>query len=78
MLSVPYPSPFADPNTAGAKLLVGVNYASAAAGILDESGQHYVCILVAEKEEKSAFALSLLFEWDENEKMYGCRVNGTA
>ncbi|MBA0648248.1 hypothetical protein Goklo_016008, partial [Gossypium klotzschianum] len=41
MLGVPYPSPFADPYTAGVKLLGGVNYASAAAGILDESGQHY-------------------------------------
>ncbi|XP_039061217.1 GDSL esterase/lipase At1g71250-like [Hibiscus syriacus] len=41
MLSLPYPSAFADPNTRGVKLLGGVNYASAAAGILDESGQHY-------------------------------------
>ncbi|KAK8609677.1 hypothetical protein V6N13_093093 [Hibiscus sabdariffa] len=41
MLGLPYPSPFADPNTRGVKLLGGVNYASAAAGILDESGQHY-------------------------------------
>ncbi|OMO77682.1 Lipase, GDSL [Corchorus olitorius] len=41
MLGVPYPAAFADPNSVGVKLLGGVNYASAAAGILDESGQHY-------------------------------------
>ncbi|XP_031251411.1 GDSL esterase/lipase At1g71250-like [Pistacia vera] len=41
MLGVPYPPAFADPNTNGARILGGVNYASAAAGILDESGQHY-------------------------------------
>ncbi|XP_039010088.1 GDSL esterase/lipase At1g71250-like [Hibiscus syriacus] len=41
MMGLPYPSAFADPSTRGAKLLEGVNYASAAAGILDESGQHY-------------------------------------
>ncbi|KAG5224523.1 GDSL-motif lipase/hydrolase family protein [Salix suchowensis] len=40
-LGVPYPPAFADPNTAGSRILGGVNYASAAAGILDESGQHY-------------------------------------
>jgi len=39
---VPYPPAFADPNTAGPVILGGVNYASAAAGILDETGQHYV------------------------------------
>ncbi|XP_057957367.1 GDSL esterase/lipase At1g71250 [Malania oleifera] len=32
---------FADPNTGGARVLGGVNYASAAAGILDETGRHY-------------------------------------
>lgn len=41
MLGVPYPAPYADPSTTGAKLISGVNYASAAAGILDETGQHY-------------------------------------
>ncbi|KAJ4822422.1 hypothetical protein Tsubulata_048179 [Turnera subulata] len=41
MLGVPYPPAFANPSTAGSRLLGGVNYASAAAGILDESGQHY-------------------------------------
>ncbi|CAI0556075.1 unnamed protein product [Linum tenue] len=41
LLGLPYPPAFADPNTAGARLLGGVNYASAAAGILDETGQHY-------------------------------------
>ncbi|XP_027149868.1 GDSL esterase/lipase At1g71250 isoform X2 [Coffea eugenioides] len=35
------PPPFADPGTSGARLVGGVNYASAAAGILDESGRHY-------------------------------------
>lgn len=42
MLGVPYPPAFADPNTAGSRMLGGVNYASAAAGILDETGQNYV------------------------------------
>ncbi|XP_038716849.1 GDSL esterase/lipase At1g71250 [Tripterygium wilfordii] len=41
LLGVPYPPAFADPTTRGIKLLGGVNYASAAAGILDETGQHY-------------------------------------
>ncbi|KAK0577092.1 hypothetical protein LWI29_027721 [Acer saccharum] len=41
MMGVAYPPPFADPNTVGTRLLGGVNYASAAAGILDESGRHY-------------------------------------
>uniref|UniRef100_A0A5B7C419 GDSL esterase/lipase n=1 Tax=Davidia involucrata TaxID=16924 RepID=A0A5B7C419_DAVIN len=41
MLGVPSPPAYADPNTVGARILGGVNYASAAAGILDETGQHY-------------------------------------
>ncbi|KAA8521120.1 hypothetical protein F0562_011727 [Nyssa sinensis] len=41
MLGVPSPLAYADPNTVGARILGGVNYASAAAGILDETGQHY-------------------------------------
>ncbi|KAI3758752.1 hypothetical protein L6452_06324 [Arctium lappa] len=40
-LGIPAPPPFSDPGTAGNRLLGGVNYASAAGGILDESGQHY-------------------------------------
>ncbi|KAF6143928.1 hypothetical protein GIB67_001722 [Kingdonia uniflora] len=32
---------YADPSTVGPRILNGVNYASAAAGILDETGQHY-------------------------------------
>lgn len=45
-MGLPYPLAFADPNTNGARLLGGVDYASAAAGILDETGQHYVIIIV--------------------------------
>ncbi|XP_042494407.1 GDSL esterase/lipase At1g71250-like isoform X2 [Macadamia integrifolia] len=41
MLGLPYIPAYADPTTAGAKILGGVNYASAAAGILEETGQHY-------------------------------------
>ncbi|CAI9117175.1 OLC1v1018521C1 [Oldenlandia corymbosa var. corymbosa] len=41
LLGVAAPPPFADPATSGAKLFSGVNYASAAAGILDETGQNY-------------------------------------
>uniref|UniRef100_A0A7N0UDI9 Uncharacterized protein n=1 Tax=Kalanchoe fedtschenkoi TaxID=63787 RepID=A0A7N0UDI9_KALFE len=41
LLGVPSPLPFADPRTFGSRLLGGVNYASAAGGILEESGRHY-------------------------------------
>ncbi|XP_077231840.1 GDSL esterase/lipase At1g71250-like [Tasmannia lanceolata] len=41
MLGLPYPPAFADPSSNGTKILGGVNYASAAGGILDETGQHY-------------------------------------
>ncbi|CAM8891030.1 unnamed protein product [Rhodiola kirilowii] len=41
LLSVPSPLPYADPRTVGASVLGGVNYASAAAGILEDSGRHY-------------------------------------
>ncbi|XP_041004296.1 GDSL esterase/lipase At1g71250 [Juglans microcarpa x Juglans regia] len=41
LLGIPYLPAFADSNTNGTRILTGVNYASAAAGILDESGQHY-------------------------------------
>ncbi|KAM1232550.1 hypothetical protein TB2_002273 [Malus domestica] len=41
LLGLPYVPAFADPNTKGTRMLGGVNYASAAAGILDETGQHY-------------------------------------
>ncbi|CAA0837710.1 GDSL esterase/lipase [Striga hermonthica] len=40
-LGIAAPPPFADPSTRGTRILGGVNYASAAAGILDETGQHY-------------------------------------
>ncbi|KAI3777355.1 hypothetical protein L1987_47155 [Smallanthus sonchifolius] len=40
-LGIPAPPQFSDPTTAGNRILGGVNYASAAGGILDESGQHY-------------------------------------
>lgn len=42
MLSVPVPPAFANPSTVGATILNGVNYASSAAGILDDTGRHYV------------------------------------
>ncbi|GAA0163623.1 lipase [Lithospermum erythrorhizon] len=41
LLGVPSPPPFANPATSGSRILGGVNYASAAGGILDESGQHF-------------------------------------
>ncbi|XXG87001.1 hypothetical protein AAC387_Pa11g1796 [Persea americana] len=40
-LGLPYPPPYADQFTSGSRLLRGVNYASAAGGILDETGQHF-------------------------------------
>lgn len=44
LLGMPAPPPFADRATAGNRILGGVNYASAAAGILDDTGRHYVRI----------------------------------
>ncbi|XP_030461700.2 GDSL esterase/lipase At1g71250 isoform X1 [Syzygium oleosum] len=41
MLGLPSPPAYADPSTTGAKIVGGVNYASAAGGILDETGRHY-------------------------------------
>ncbi|KAJ1391173.1 SGNH hydrolase superfamily [Sesbania bispinosa] len=41
MVGVPSPPPFANPSSTGSRILNGVNYASAASGILDESGRHY-------------------------------------
>ncbi|KAF7836386.1 GDSL esterase/lipase [Senna tora] len=41
LLGVPDPPAFANPSTVGSRILNGVNYASAAAGILDETGRHY-------------------------------------
>ncbi|KAK3008574.1 hypothetical protein RJ639_014573 [Escallonia herrerae] len=40
-LGLPSPPPFEDPATNGVRILGGVNYASAAAGILDNTGLHY-------------------------------------
>ncbi|KAF8380509.1 hypothetical protein HHK36_027996 [Tetracentron sinense] len=42
MLGLPYAPPFSDPSTSGQQTLQGVNYASAAAGILDETGKQYM------------------------------------
>ncbi|XP_009599586.1 GDSL esterase/lipase At1g71250 [Nicotiana tomentosiformis] len=42
LLGIASPPPFADPSTREGRILGGVNYASAAAGILDETGQHYL------------------------------------
>ena len=44
MFGIPNAPEFANPNTSGVGILHGVNYASAAAGILDETGRHYVCV----------------------------------
>ncbi|KAG7012342.1 GDSL esterase/lipase, partial [Cucurbita argyrosperma subsp. argyrosperma] len=40
-LGIPNAQEFANPDTSGDRILKGVNYASAAAGILDETGRHY-------------------------------------
>ncbi|XP_077251459.1 GDSL esterase/lipase At1g71250-like [Tasmannia lanceolata] len=42
MLGLPYPPPYADPNSNGKRILSGVNYASAAGGILEETGRYFV------------------------------------
>ncbi|XP_071712119.1 GDSL esterase/lipase At1g71250-like [Rutidosis leptorrhynchoides] len=40
-LGIAAPPPFSDPLSAGNRILGGLNYASAAGGIIDESGQYY-------------------------------------
>lgn len=42
LLGLPYIPAFANPTTVGSRILGGVNYASAAGGILDETGQTFV------------------------------------
>lgn len=47
LLGLPYLPAFKEiENTAGSRAVGGVNYASAAGGILDETGQHFVCITI--------------------------------
>ncbi|KAF5179164.1 GDSL esterase/lipase [Thalictrum thalictroides] len=41
-LGLPYIPPYSDPYTIGTRIVNGVNYAAAAADILDETGQNYV------------------------------------
>ncbi|KAK6920333.1 GDSL lipase/esterase [Dillenia turbinata] len=41
LLGLPYPPPYCDPSTNGPQMLRGVNYASAASGILDDTGEQY-------------------------------------
>lgn len=43
-LGLPLVPPYLSPVSIGGNVLKGLNYASAAAGILDETGQHYVRI----------------------------------
>ncbi|MFS7972964.1 putative cutinase [Helianthus anomalus] len=51
-LGIAAPPPFADPSTAADKIMGGVNYASAAGGILDETGQHYVVRLLSKRTQQ--------------------------
>ncbi|CAO2814028.1 unnamed protein product [Amaranthus hypochondriacus] len=39
--TMPYLPPYADPATVGPRIMAGVNYASAGAGILDETARHW-------------------------------------
>lgn len=41
-MGLPYAPPFTDPLTSGPRMLQGINYASGAAGILDDTGKQYV------------------------------------
>ncbi|XP_058115136.1 GDSL esterase/lipase 7 [Magnolia sinica] len=41
VLGLPFVPPYLSPTLKGLKILKGINYASAAAGILDETGRHY-------------------------------------
>ncbi|XP_020519608.1 GDSL esterase/lipase At1g71250 [Amborella trichopoda] len=49
-VGLPYPPPYTDPATVGPKILQGLNYASAAAGILDQTGQHYIARIPMNKQ----------------------------
>ncbi|XP_002994082.2 GDSL esterase/lipase At1g71250 [Selaginella moellendorffii] len=42
LIGLPYVPAFLDPSTKNARILKGVNYASGAGGILDESGKNYI------------------------------------
>lgn len=44
LVGLPYLPAFADPSTTGRNIINGVNFASAAAGILDQSGQTLVLL----------------------------------
>ena len=46
----PYTSTRGLNGTAAMQVLGGVNYASAAGGILDETGQHLVCVCVHDEK----------------------------
>ncbi|KAE8652639.1 hypothetical protein Csa_013496 [Cucumis sativus] len=50
MLGIPNAPEFSNPDTSGDRILNGVNYASAAAGILDETGRHYALQSVGVKK----------------------------
>ena len=41
-IGLPYPPPYLAPTSHGKAILQGVNYASGAGGLLDESGANYV------------------------------------
>ena len=45
MMGMPFPPAYLDPGTKGPVILKGVNYASAAGGILDSTGYNYVSFL---------------------------------
>lgn len=46
-LGLPFPPPYLSVRSGAAMIMGGVNYGSAAAGILDETGKHYVTRLSA-------------------------------
>lgn len=46
LLGIPYLPPYASPDLNDSRLIYGVNYASAAGGILDESGRYLVSSLL--------------------------------
>lgn len=56
MMGLPFPPPYLSKETQGPAILQGINYASAAAGILDSTGFNYVCLSLDTDLLQSAFS----------------------
>ncbi|XP_058086431.1 GDSL esterase/lipase At1g71250-like [Magnolia sinica] len=50
LLGLPFAPPFSDPSISGVRILQGINYASGASGILDETGQQFAARIPLKKQ----------------------------